>query len=114
MVKENADIQQKSSKKVIGRPFQKGQSGNPLGKKKGTLDEVTKFKRAIELFEKKQGKTFYEILLERALRNPQVLVAIFKALVPQKSEIEGIDKIVTINLIPVSSKSEAEKLKEND
>lgn len=88
MISETKDAvkQQKSSNKVIGKPFKKGQSGNPLGKKKGTLDEVTKFKQAIAAFEKEQGKDIYKIILEKANRYPQVLIAIFKALVPQQTE----------------------------
>ena len=80
-------MQQKSSKKrIVGRPFVKGQSGNPKGKAVGTLDEVTKFKKAIELFEKEQKKSIYDFILNKALSKPQVLIAIFKALVPQQSE----------------------------
>jgi hypothetical protein len=88
MTSEDAVMQQKSSKKIIGRPFQKGQSGNPEGKKKGTLDEVTKFKQAIEAFEKEQGKDIYKIILEKSNKYPQVLIAIFKALVPQQQHTE--------------------------
>ena len=29
---DDADIQQQSSKRVVGRPFKKGQSGNPKGR----------------------------------------------------------------------------------
>ena len=41
---QNADKQQgNSTKRVIGRPFEKGQSGNPLGRPKGqTLKEYVR------------------------------------------------------------------------
>lgn len=73
-------------KRGLGKPFKKGQSGNPIGKKKGTLNEVTKFKEAIAAYEKEQNKDIYKIILEKANRYPQVLIAIFKALVPQQTE----------------------------
>ena len=66
--------------------FKKGNKANPNGRPKGSLNEVTKFKEAIKVFEKEQQKSIYKILLNKALVNPQVLIAIFKALIPQKSE----------------------------
>ena len=69
-----------------GRPFKKGQSGNPKGKPKGAVSEVTKFKEAIALFEKEQKKSIYDLILKKALSKPQVLIAIFKALIPQQTE----------------------------
>ena len=66
--------------------FVEGISGNIKGKPKGSVNEVTKFKEAIELFEKEQDKSIYDILLKKALVNPQVLIAIFKALIPQQTE----------------------------
>jgi len=66
--------------------FKKGNKANPNGRPKGSLNEVTKFKEALKIFEKEQQKSIYKILLNKALVNPQVLIAIFKALVPQQSE----------------------------
>ena len=81
----NAKIMRKAQKKVRGKPFQKGHHLSK-GRPKGSLNEVTKFKEAIKVFEKEQQKSIYKILLNKALVNPQVLIAIFKALVPQQSE----------------------------
>jgi len=81
----NAKIMRKAQKKVRGKPFQKGHHLSK-GRPKGSLNEVTKFKEAIKVFEKEQQKSIYKILLNKALVNPQVLIAIFKALIPQKSE----------------------------
>ncbi len=68
------------------KPVKKGEIRNPKGKAAGTLDEVTKFKNAIALFEKEQNKDFYNILLDKANKNPQIYIAIFKALIPQQTE----------------------------
>jgi hypothetical protein len=80
------EIQKIDKRKSMPQIFKKGQSGNPKGKPKGALNEVTKFKKAIELFEREQGKDIYKIILEKANRYPQVLIAIFKALIPQQTE----------------------------
>ena len=66
--------------------FKPGQSGNPKGKPKGAVNEVTKFKQAIALFEKEQEKSIYDFILKKALTKPQILIAIFKALIPQQTE----------------------------
>lgn len=84
-----------TNKKLIdedkkGNPnFYKGMpSNNPDGRPKGSVNEVTKFKAAIEAFEKEQNKDIYKFILEKASRYPQVLIAIFKALVPQQQQTE--------------------------
>ena len=87
MDKENVvKTAKKPQKKVIGKPFEKGNRANPNGRPKGSVNEVTKFKQAIAAFEKEQGKDIYKIILDKANRYPQVLIAIFKALVPQQTE----------------------------
>jgi len=68
--------------------FVEGISGNIKGKPKGSVNEVTKFKEAIALFEKEQQKSIYDFILKKSLTNPQVLIAIFKALIPQHIETE--------------------------
>ena len=68
--------------------FVEGISGNKKGKPKGSVNEVTKFKEAIALFEKEQQKSIYDFILKKSLTNPQVLVTIFKALIPQHIETE--------------------------
>ena len=67
--------------------FKEGNPGGP-GRPKGSLNKLTKFRKAIELFEKEQGKDIYHIILEKALRSPTILVAIFKALIPRPIESE--------------------------
>jgi len=83
----------KKTDKTVKKPskpweFKPGSRANPNGRPKGSVNEVTKFKEAIALFEKEQDKSIYDILLKKALVNPQVLIAIFKALIPQHAETE--------------------------
>ena len=86
LAENTVKIQPEKKYRGNGIPFKKGQSGNPAGKPKGSVNEVTKFKQAIEAFEKEQNKDIYKFILEKASRYPQVLIAIFKALVPQQTE----------------------------
>jgi hypothetical protein len=44
----NAENSAEKQQRVIGRPFKKGQSGNPKGRPKGTENFSTKFRRFIE------------------------------------------------------------------
>lgn len=58
----SAQIQQKILKRVVGRPFAKGVSGNPKGKPKGTRNFHTDFKFAIkEISNPKTSKPYSEI-----------------------------------------------------
>ena len=86
LAENTVKIQPEKKYRGNGRPFIKGQSGNPKGKPKGAVNEVTKFKAAIALFEKENKKSIYDFILKKSLTNPQVLVAIFKALIPQQTE----------------------------
>lgn len=83
----------KKTDKTVKKPskpweFKPGNRANPNGRLKGAINEVTKFKEAIALFEKEQQKSIYDFILKKSLTNPQVLVAIFKALIPQHIETE--------------------------
>jgi len=46
---ESAQEQQKNSKRVPGRPFKKGQSGNPGGRPAGTVSLLTELRRQLSL-----------------------------------------------------------------
>jgi hypothetical protein len=81
-----ADKTEEKPKKYRPQSFEKGNKANPNGRPKGSVNEVTKFKEAIALFEKEQKKSIYDFILKKSLSNPQVLVAIFKALIPQQTE----------------------------
>ena len=83
----------KKTDKTVKKPskpweFKPGNRANPNGRPKGSVNEVTKFKEAITLFEKEQKKSIYDFILKKSLTNPQVLIAIFKALIPQHIETE--------------------------
>jgi len=84
---EKVSFKNEKKTKTNTRPqaFKKGDPGGP-GRPKGSISEVTKFKEAIKIFEKEQQKSIYKILLNKALLNPQVLIAVFKALIPQQTE----------------------------
>lgn len=81
----NAEITPEKKIRGKGRPFEKGNKASH-GRPKGSPNEVTKFKEAIELFEKEQKKSIYDLMLKKSLTNPQILIAIFKALIPQQTE----------------------------
>ena len=51
----------KSTKKVIGRPFQKGQSGNPGGRPKGARDRRTVIWEALKVIAKEKKASPEEI-----------------------------------------------------
>lgn len=59
----SAEIQQK---KVVGRPFPKGVSGNPKGKPKGARHMSTLLEKAIKRLDKEQH-TPHDILIIRTL-----------------------------------------------
>lgn len=70
-------------KKVRGRPFQKGQSGNPAGKPKGTRDLWPELFAAKEKLERETGNTFAEVLMNFAFTDPKVAVAMADRFFPK-------------------------------
>ena len=57
-----------TAKKQVGRPFQKGQSGNPAGRPKGSVSITTEIKRKLEETPKGQKKTYLELLVATILK----------------------------------------------
>jgi len=51
----------KTTKKVIGRPFKKGQSGNPGGRPKGARDRRTVIWEALKVLAERKGHTPEEV-----------------------------------------------------
>jgi len=66
--------------------FQKGKSGNPNGRPKGSMDFISQLKTTIKKVEKKKGISLIEHAVEKAYTNPQVLIALLKKLIPDMSK----------------------------
>lgn len=64
----------------------KGVSGNPGGRPKGT--GLKPLLEAIREWEKKTGRNYYSLMVEKSVTNPVILVAIMKKLVPDLEQIE--------------------------
>lgn len=77
-------------------PFVKGQSGNPVGRPKGSISPIRRtvkaaFEDAFEALQKpkKNGDPNPAALTEWAQANPTEFYKLAKALIPQKLEHEG-------------------------
>lgn len=110
MEEQNADT---TAKKQVGRPFQKGQSGNPAGRPKGSISITTEIKKKLEEMPKGSKKTYLDLLVATILKkaiedgNEQIIRHIWSYIdgLPPKlvlfGENEGNNKITSINyLIP--------------
>jgi len=58
----------KQQKRVIGRPFKKGQSGNPKGRPKGTVSITTEIKKKLDEVAPGQKRTYLELLIMKVLK----------------------------------------------
>lgn len=112
MENENADLTAKEQqKRVIGKPFEKGQSGNPAGRPPGSISITTEIKKRLQEVPEGQQKSYLELLINRILKlgvvdgNEQMIKAIWNyidGLPNQKLNLEG-------NLIINVEKEVAEK-----
>lgn len=111
---ENAEnVAQKQ--RVIGRPFQPGQSGNPKGKKPGTISITSEIKKQLQKRDPETRKTFLEILVKRimlkAIKDQDVptikaIWAYIDGCPVQRNELtgkDGTDLPVIVNMIPAKS-----------
>ena len=99
MTNENADLTAKEQqKRVIGKPFEKGQSGNPAGRPAGSISITTEIKKKLQEIPDGQKKTYLELLINRILKlgvvdgNEQMIKAIWNyidGLPAQKLDLGG-------------------------
>ena len=112
MTNENADLTaKKQQKRIIGKPFEKGRSGNPAGRPPGSISITTEIKKKLQEIPDGQKKTYLELLINRILKlgvvdgNEQMIKAIWNyidGLPAQKLDLGG-------NLIINIEKEVAEK-----
>ena len=69
---KKTELADKTAKKPRGKPFEKGNRANPYGRPKGSPNETTRFRKALEPFEKEKGKTLLKKFIEMAYTNPIV------------------------------------------
>ena len=96
--------------------FKPGQSGNPDGRPKGSKNDLTLLKEALKDVEKTKDNKLFKRFIERAFINDKVLIAAMKKFVSDKqhTELAGAEgQPVVINLIPVKTKKDIEKLEDD-
>ena len=93
MDNENADNTAK--KQQVGIPFEKGKSGNPAGRPKGTKNYLTLLEEALKDVEDTKGNKLFKRFIERAFINDKVLIAAMKKFTPdmQHTEISGLEPL---------------------
>lgn len=79
----------KATKRVVGRPFVKGQSGNPAGAPKGWNKQRDLLFQALHEVEKEKKKTLMRHACEKAFVSEKVLIALLKKILPDMTHIEG-------------------------
>jgi hypothetical protein len=57
----------KQQRKVIGKPFKEGVSGNPAGRPKGSISITTLIKQKLQEVPKGKKKSYAELLVDRVM-----------------------------------------------
>ena len=100
-VEDGCKQQEKNSKRGSGKPFQPGESGNPAGRPKGSLNRTTMLKYAIldgiELAAKRKNQTPAEYIADM-LETPDKMAVINAGvrMVPKAIKQENFERVVII------------------
>lgn len=87
--KNKADKQRDNKKKrVVGRPWKKGQSGNPKGRPPLGLSQLDNLTRAITEVERESKKDLLKHFVKRAFSSDTVLIAVMKKRHPDLKSIQ--------------------------
>lgn len=108
-ITKNADISaQKQQERVIGKPWEKGQSGNPAGRPPGSVSITAEIKRKLQEVPEGQQKSYLELLINRILKqavvdgNEQMIKQIWSYIdgTPRSAEnMDSVPPVVHINLL---------------
>lgn len=103
---DNKNADNTAEKQQIGIPFEKGKSGNPDGRPKGSKNYLTLLEEAIKNYETVKGKKLFERLIERAFINDTVLINVIKKFIPDKTHTE-IETTEPVEIIIHRAKDES-------
>lgn len=76
--------------------YKKGQSGNPNGRPKTGAAELEKLREAIKHVEKKAGIKLYERAVAMAYKEPSMMAAILRKLIPDMQYVEHAGEVTVL------------------
>jgi len=95
--------------------FQKGESGNPAGRKKGSKNKpftVDDLMKAIRKVGRKNSKRLLEHLVEQAYSDNTVLLGLFKKLMPDLKQVDILSILATTELDDANDQAIQDKLRQ--